>query len=326
MKTPSPQRLSQKLDSMYDTANVENNYKYWFSRLLNLTLTMFEWDNIPEDATFTGREIELLLQLSGHARIFQQDGKYYCIHTDLYDFDVNYNPTRYVYANPIIGSRDGLIDSPMGDIIYNNTLQNKICNLPIDGSLRTFLCHYARQLADITSTINIHTVNGRDTDFPIAKNDSMKKSLMNFFNKRRMGATEVIYQNDEILDAFSNMPRSSKASADTVKDLIDAEDRMLEKFYRSVGVKFRQAKAAQINVEEVESDEQLLLVFPDDMLKARKDGIDKINDKLGTNITVKLNPKFDRSEYNNGYNNNNQSDQFNRVSDSGMHLSSEVSK
>lgn len=323
MKTPSPQRLSQKLDSMYDTANVENNYKYWFSRLLNLTLTMFEWDNIPEDATFTGREIELLLQLSGHARIFQQDGKYYCIHTDLYDFDVNYNPTRYVYANPIIGSRDGLIDSPMGDIIYNNTLQNKICNLPIDGSLRTFLCHYARQLADITSTINIHTVNGRDTDFPIAKNDSMKKSLMNFFNKRRMGATEVIYQNDEILDAFSNMPRSSKASSDTVKDLIDAEDRMLEKFYRSVGVKFRQAKAAQINVEEVESDEQLLLVFPDDMLKARKDGIDKINDKLGTNITVKLNPKFDRSEYN-GHNNNNQSDQFNRVSDSGMHLSGKV--
>lgn len=325
MKTPSPQRLSQKLDSMYDTANVENNYKYWFSRLLNLTLTMFEWDNIPEDATFTGREIELLLQLSGHARIFQQDGKYYCIHTDLYDFDVNYNPTRYVYANPIIGSRDGVIDSELGDIIYNNTLQNKICNIPIDGSLRTFLCHYARQLADITSTINIHTVNGRDTDFPIAKNDSMKKSLMNFFNKRRMGATEVIYQNDEILDAFSNMPKSSKAAADTLKDLIDAEDRMLEKFYRSVGVKFRQAKAAQINVEEVESDEQLLLVFPDDMLKARKDGIDKINDKLGTNITVKLNPKFDRSEYN-GHNNNNQLDQFNRLSNSSMHLSGEVSK
>lgn len=319
MSKPSPQELKRKLDRMYDTSNVEVNYKYWFSRLLNLTLTMFEWDGIPEDATFTGRELELQLQLAGYARIFMKDSKYYCVHTSLYDFDVNYTPTRYVYANPVIGSQNGDISSPLGDIIYNNSLQSKIVDYPIDGSMLSFLNHYARQLADITSTINIHTVNGRDTDFPVAKNDAMKKSLMNFFNKRKMGATEVIYQNDEILDAFANMPKSSRAVGDTLKDLIDAEDRMLEKFYRAVGIKFRQAKAAQINVEETESDEQLLLVFPDDMLKCREKGIDVINEKLGTNITVKLNPKFDRSEYN-GYNNNNQSDQFNRVSDRSMHL------
>ena len=296
MRTPTPESLSVKLDQMYDVSNVETSYRYWFSRLLSITLEMFEWDNIPDDATFTGRELELQLQLAGHAYVFMKGGQIDTVHTTLYDFDVNYNPTRYVYTNPVIGSRNGLIDTALGDIIYNNILQGKIVNVPIDGSMMSFLGHYARQLADISSSVNIYAVNSRICDYPVAKNDSMVKALKNFFNKRRMGEHEIIWQNDEIIDAFSAVNRGNKPGTDTMKDLIDAEDRMLEKFYRSIGVKFRQNKQAQLNVEEVESDEQLLLISPDNMLKCRKEGIEKINDKLGTSISVRLNPKYDRQQ------------------------------
>ena len=325
MITPKPQKLSAILNSMYDVSNVRTSYDYWFSRLLSITLEMFEWDNLPDDATFTGRELELQLQLAGYAYIFMKKGKINTVHTTLYDFDVNYNPTRYVYANPVIGSNNGQIDTAIGAVVYNNILQSQIVGLPIDGSLRSFLCHYARQLADISSSINIYAVNNRITDYPVAKNDSMVKALQNFFNKRRMGEHEVIWQNDEIIDAFASVNRGNRPGTDSLKDLIDAEDRMLEKFYRSIGIKFRQNKQAQLNVEEVESDEQLLLISPDNMLKCRQEGIEKINDKLGTSISVKLNPKYDRSLMkegdNNGTSGNINSDNDSRLSDSSMRIS-----
>lgn len=295
MKERTPRQLENELKLMYDVSDVNISYNYWFTQLLRFCVGIFQWDNIPDTAEFSARDIELLLLLTGHAYIFMREGKMYTLDTSIYDFDVNYQPTNFVYANPVIGSRQGKIDAPYGDIIYNSPLKDNILGLPVDGSLRSFLGHYARQLADISSSINIYAVNSRIVDYPIAKNDSMKKSLINFFNKRKIGQSAIIWQNDEILDAFGSVPRSNRTTPDTLKDMIDAEDRMLEKFYRDIGIKFRLNKQAQINTEEVESDEQLLLISVDDMLKCRKEGIEKINEKLGSNISVKINPKYDRS-------------------------------
>ena len=52
-------------------------------------------------------------------------------------------------------------------------------------------------------------------------------------------------------------------------------------------------KKAQVNEEEIEANDQMLLISTDDMLKARLEGIEKVNAMYGTNITVKLNEKFD---------------------------------
>ena len=46
--------------------------------------------------------------------------------------------------------------------------------------------------------------------------------------------------------------------------------------------------------EEVESDEQVLLISLDDMLKSRQEGIKRFNETYGLDVSVKINPKFDR--------------------------------
>ena len=51
-------------------------------------------------------------------------------------------------------------------------------------------------------------------------------------------------------------------------------------------------KRAQVNVEEVESNDQLLLISKEDMLKERKEGFDRVNDMFGTNISVKISDRF----------------------------------
>lgn len=47
-----------------------------------------------------------------------------------------------------------------------------------------------------------------------------------------------------------------------------------------------------MTVEEVESDNQVLLISLDDMLETRKEGIEDVNYKYGTAIEVYINDRF----------------------------------
>lgn len=291
----SPLETMFSIDSIYDVADVPTSYRYWFTKLLQFCLSIFEWDNIPEKARFTGRDIELQLLLTGHAVIFMRHKNIYTVRTSVFDYDVNYQPIRYTFGNPVIGTEaNEIINSLTSGIIYNSPLMDTVEGVPLDGSLLSFIQHYARMLADIDSTAMIYARNMRITDYPIAKNDQMKKSLEYFFKQRKIGRDAIVWQNDEILDAFGSVPKQ-RVTADTLKDILECEDRVLEKFYRDLGIKFRQPKQAQLNTEEVEADEQILLISCDDMLKYRKEGIEEINNKLGTDIRVKLNPLYDRN-------------------------------
>ena len=51
-------------------------------------------------------------------------------------------------------------------------------------------------------------------------------------------------------------------------------------------------KKAQVNSEELESNDQLLLIQLDDMLEARKQGLERVNNLYGTNISVNINSRF----------------------------------
>ena len=55
-----------------------------------------------------------------------------------------------------------------------------------------------------------------------------------------------------------------------------------------------------MNEEEVSSDDQLLLISTDSMLKSRREGLERVNYLFGTSITVDLNPlyKVERREDN----------------------------
>jgi hypothetical protein len=55
-------------------------------------------------------------------------------------------------------------------------------------------------------------------------------------------------------------------------------------------------KRAQVTESELESNDQLLLICHEDMLKCRQEGIEKVNDMFGTDISVSLNPLFDIQE------------------------------
>ena len=282
------------LNKMYDVASVENGIEYWFAKLLNLTLSIFKYENLPD--SLPQREIEIQLQLTGHCDIFIKNNELVTTYTNIYDFDKYYQPTKLTYSQPILGSDNLNIDNILNCIIYNSSLKDNIMGFPIDNSLKTFLLRYSRQLADIESTINIKLVNSRITNIPIAKSDKVEQSLRKFFNSFKLGKHDII-SDDKIIESFSSVDIPQNSNNETVRDLLESRDKILEQFFRDIGVKFRNAKLAQINTAEVESDEQVLLISLDDMLECRKKGVEVLNDKFGLNVKVALNPKFDRNNF-----------------------------
>ncbi len=282
-------KIKSIVDCMYNVSDVENGYNYWIWKLLNICLDIFKYDNLP--SSLPAREIESNLLLTGHCFIFPYKGELITTVTSIYGFDKYYNPTQATYAQAVIGSQSNLnIDNYA--IIYNCSLKDNVLNIPADNSLLTFIQRYARMLADIESTINIYTVNMRLTSIPVATTDNAKSSLRKFFDKLKLGNNEIVVDTP-IIESFRNVEITSNKTTDTLTDLLQCRDKILEMFYRDIGVRFRNNKRGNMTEEEVESDTQVLLISLDDMLNQRAEDIDKnVNAKYGTNISVSINERF----------------------------------
>ena len=286
-----------KLKFIYDNTDVQSGVYYWFNKLLSVCLDIFKYDGLPPYLPQKELETCLLLQRDGHALIFWTP-KYGVITcwSDLFDYDLYYQPTKATFAQPVLGSGTKTIGKDCC-VMYNNKLGHQIYTYYTDGGLRTFIGRYARALADIDSTIAIYTINKRETDFPVAKNDKVKNSLENFFKQLRKGKNAII--SDEcIIEGFKTIERGGDRNGDRLNDLLIAKDKILEGFFRDLGVRFYNPKKAQVTEDEVESNTQLLVVNTSEMLESRQEGLELVNKMYGTKITVKLNEKFDIRNYN----------------------------
>lgn len=287
-------RIKKLLDNMYDVASVPDGFNYWFNKLLGYCLGMFDYDGLPD--SLPKRQIEINLLLTGHCVVFRDRGELVTCGTTLYDYDKYYDPTKAVFAQPKLFSKPLYLagDAQNAVVVYNNDLQNNVLYFPTDSGLLTFISRYARRLADIESTESIYAVNMRLVSFPVGGDDSIIASIKKFFANLTIGKREVIADNS-IIQQFRTVDVVKNATGDKLNDIIQARDKVLEQFFRDIGVKFfADNKRAQMTDEEVESNDQMLIISPDEMLRKRKEGIEKVNAFFGTNITVKLNDKFNR--------------------------------
>ena len=284
-------KMNKYLKTMYDVSDVRRGYDYWYFELLDLIINMFEYRNLP--AGISKRDLELNLLITGHATILaKKDGTLCTPLTNLYGYDFYYQPTKAVFANPVyITSKEYTIGEDC-TVVYNNSLQDSIFYVKADSGLNTFIQRYARQLTDIESTINIYTVNSRLTSIPVSNDNAVIESLKSFFKNLTIGKRAIV-SDSSIIENFRNVDINRTGIKDGINDWLIARDKVLEQFYRDLGIRMTNQKKAQVNTDEVESNDQLLLISSDDMLKARKKGYEETNNMFGTNIEVRLNPLYD---------------------------------
>lgn len=283
-------------DNMYDVSDVRIGFNYWFNKLLNVCLQMFDYQNLP--AGISKRELELNLMITGHAVVIaKNNGELFTPLTSIAGVDEYYQPTWAVFANPVVRSSKKYMINEDCINIWNNSLQTSMWYLPLDGSMYTFIARYARELADMESSANIYTVNTRLTSIPVTDDNSVKESLKLFFRKLIQGKRAIV-SDSTIVEKFRNIDINPKTSSDGINDLLVARDKILEQFYRDIGIRMYNPKRAQVTESELESNDQLLLICHDDMLKCRQEGIERMNNMFGTSATVSLNPLFDIQEVN----------------------------
>lgn len=289
----SRKELNKQMEALYDVDDVSEGFHYWFWKLTSICLDIFKYKGLPE--SLPAREIEANLIFTGHCVIFPWKDKIVTQVTNIYGYDEYYNPTKYTYAQAVMGSKSNQkIKNSV--IIYNSNLKDNVLNLPCDNGLLTFIKRYARMLADIESTISIYSVNARLTSLPVATDDNTQASLQKFFDSLALGKRSIIVD-QPIIDSFRNLEISKKIVNDTITDFLQARDKILEMFYRDIGVKFRNNKKGNMTEEEVESDFQVLLISLDDLLEQRKEGIKELNEKFGSKYnfeaSVEINERFD---------------------------------
>lgn len=285
------ERLNHSIKKMYSVNEVDAGYNYWFFKLLGIVIDMFDYAGLPKG--LSKRELELNLIMTGHAAIIKKStGSYFSPLSHLYGYDENYQPTWMVFANPVVMRPYQYTIGKDTEVIYNSSLKDSIYYVKADAGLSTFISRYARQLADIEATINIYTVNARLVSIPVTNDNSVKESIKLFFKNLVLGKRAIV-SDSSIVEKFRNIDINRSNVKDGVNDWLLARDKILEQFYRDLGIKMNNQKKAQVNEEEVEANDQLLLINTHDMLAAREEGLQKVNKLFGLNISVKLNPLFD---------------------------------
>lgn len=295
------QKMNEYIKRLYDVSDVKIGFDYWYFKLFNILLNIFEYDNMPSG--ISQREIELNLMMTGHAVVLpKKDGTLFTPLTSLFGYDEYYQPTTAVFANPVVTTAKEYKIGSDCEVIYNNKLKDSLYYIHADSGLATFVSRYARQLADIESTINIYAVNSRLTSYPVTTDGSVTESLKAFFKNLVMGKRAII-TDDTIIEKFRNVDINRSAIRDGVNEWLIARDKILEQFYRDLGVQMYNPKKAQVTDDEVESNTQLLLISTDDMLRERKEGLDRVNNMFGTSISVNINPLFKTTTFNGGESN-----------------------
>lgn len=281
--------------NLYDVASVAEGFDYWFYKLLNYCLGIYQYTGLPE--SLPGREILMNLLITGHAVIFEDKGELVTTRTEIYGFDKYYRPIEATFGNVKIFSRK-LKFGENAEIVYLTRIQgNVLTQQEVDSGLLTFIKRYARLLADVESSIDIYAVNTRYTSYPVGSTDQVRQSIEAFYNSIALGRPAVI-TDERILEAFRNVDITGQRGRDSVNDLLIARDKLLSMFFRDIGVKFEQEqKKAQLTEDEVTADEQLLLLNVSDMLEVQREGLERVNRHFGTNIGVKLNPAYDRKSF-----------------------------
>lgn len=283
-------KMNKYIKTMYDVADVKHGFDYWYFKLLNLVMDMFEYKGLPDG--IAKRDVELNLITTGHAVfIAKSDGGFICPITNLFGFDQNYQPTWATFANPVYQTTKTYNIHQDCEIIYNNSLQDSIFYIKADSGLNTFISRYARQLSDIEATSNIYAVNSRLVSIPVSNDNSVIESLKAFFKQLTLGKRAIV-SDSSIIENFRNVDINRTSVKDGINDWLIARDKILEQFFRDLGVRMNNPKKAQVIEEEVQSNDQLLLISADDMLKARKEGIERINNMYGLNIQVRINPLY----------------------------------
>lgn len=289
------------IDHIYKVNDVQQGYFFWVSKLLDITMDLFKYDGLP--TSIPEEEIEKRLLTTGYCGFLQHptlglivcDG--YPYNYDLYGRYLNinfFNPyKKFNISNFIPQSKTIGIDC---EIIYNNSIE-KYLNQPVQGTDIVFqeICRYARQLADLESSINLYIINSRQPYVLTASDAQTEQSILNVFRNMKRGEQKAIVDKNILKDATSL--KNFDIVQGFLTELLDARNSIVKQFLADFGIFSTDDKKERLIVDEMAQENRNVKCFVYSMLKAREEGLDRVNALYGTSISVELRSElYDKTE------------------------------
>ena len=248
---------------------VSNNY------MLAKTLSMFEWENLPE--TIPYKELEKILQVNGYAFITEVNGELYAFSGGLGGaVDAYGNPTEIIINNVGLNFNKTLNIKTDGVLIHNDDMNMGL--IPLLDRYNTFL---------VENDINMmmYGYNSRTQKLISASDDKTKASAELVIRKSIDGELAVI--GESVIFEGVKVHSGNSNNGQSITSLTEFHQYIKGSLYNELGL------SANINMKrerltegetEVGDDSNYPFIF--NMLKCRMKAMELINAKYSTDINV----------------------------------------
>ena len=263
--------------NQYNFSDKDNCINQHVAYMLNRTLSMFEYDGLPD--TVDKRNLELMLQLNGNVCWYKYNDKLYIFIGGLGgEPNVYYMPTIYTISNPALKFSKSLKIDEECVVMPNDFLYLGL--LPLYE-------RYATALTENELSMNIASINARILSLISASDDNTKKSAEKYIDDITSGKLGIIGEN-AFLNGIKAQPFGTSGSNRILTDLIENEQYLKASWYNEIGLNANyNMKRESINSGESQLNNDMLLPLIDTMLYCREQALIKVNTMYGTNITVR---------------------------------------
>ncbi|MBO5424435.1 MAG: hypothetical protein J6A25_02880 [Lachnospiraceae bacterium] len=259
---------------LYDFKDKEMNVRRYVNYMLSRTQQMFKYENLPE--TLPQLFLEKYLQRNGYCGIAKINGNIYALFGGIGGMPNEYYfPTKFIVANPYLNfSGEFTIDKDCVIMRNDSEMQGllPLCN------------RYASLMVESDITMRIENINRRIPAIAVTQKDSQKTGLDVMMKRIEDGDMSIGLQ-EGFDENLRTMPYS--ATANQITDLIEFHQYCKGAWFQDLGLRASfNMKREAISGDETSMNDDMMLPLVDNMLRCRKDGVEKINKMFGTDISV----------------------------------------
>lgn len=272
----------------YDFKDKSRNLSTHTRLMLNKSLNMFEYHNLPD--SIPEKELERILQTSGYAGIVEVEGELYAVWGGLGGVqDAYYRPTTMTVANPGLKTKTGSYSETLTigeDVVLMRNDDNMVGLIPI-------FAKYGTLMNEADLTMYIMLINKRAENIISASDDNTAESARQYLKKLEEGELGYI-QDSKLYDSLKTSPTHNGVSGSSFTEITELIQYLKGSMYNEIGLNANfNMKRERLNTSEIEMNSEALYPLVDNMLYNRRLAIDAINEKFGTNIEVEFNSSWD---------------------------------
>ena len=255
---------------MYDYKSKQSNIAMLNERLLNKTLAMFEWENLP----FPKLEFEKLLQKNGSCVVFKHDDVFYCSsYGNSGEIDFYGNHTKAIITNHLFTKEVTFGDDAI--LVRNDFL--KIGLMPL-------LNHYHSLLIDNEINMVMYGYSSRTPIILSASDDRTKQSAELFIKKLINGELSVIGENP-VFDGVKSLQLNN--STNQLKSMIELHQYHKANLYHEIGLNANAImKKERLVSDEVAVNDESTYPYLYNMLENRLNFCEEFKEIFGIDIKV----------------------------------------